>query len=70
MLSITLAAVLVVGITVGLTKFALAVMEWMLEGGRSFVPAIQGGLAANRLAAPESFLQEEEAVFSSSLASV
>jgi hypothetical protein len=74
MLSMTLAAVIVVGITVGLTKFALAVMEWMLGFGTVFVPAFfrgtAGPTAARAVSGPESFIHEEKAVFSNSLASV
>jgi hypothetical protein len=70
MLSMTFAAVIVVGITVGLTKLALAIMEWMLGFETVFVPATQGKLAARLASAPESFLQDEEVVFSNSLASV
>jgi hypothetical protein len=70
MLSMTFAAVIVVGITVGLTKLALAIMEWMLGFETVFVAATQGKLAARLASAPESFLQDEEVVFSNSLASV
>jgi hypothetical protein len=69
MLSMTFAAVIVVGITVGLTKLALAIMEWMLGFETVFIPT-QGKLAARLASAPESFLQDEEVVFSNSLASV
>lgn len=69
MLSMTFAAVIVVGITVGLTKLALAIMEWMLGFETVFIPN-QGKLAARLASAPESFLQDEEVVFSNSLASV
>jgi hypothetical protein len=70
MLSMMLAAVLVVGITVGLTKFSLAVVEWMLEFGTTFAPATQGKLTARSVSAPESFIHEAKVVFSDRLASV
>jgi hypothetical protein len=70
MLSMTFAAVIVVGTTVGLTKFALAIVEWMLGFETSFVRATQGKLTARLASAPESFLHEEKVVFSNNLASV
>ena len=64
MLSMTLDAVLVAGITAGLTKFALVVVEWMLQGGFF-------GLATGApVAVPRSFFRRGKTVFSSGMARV